>query len=220
MIPRSASRAPLGLSLGKKCGRCSTRYCGPESRCSTGRGRARKLCKLVKSGRRRAIQRKQKYSRPSRCGEGRVDDNRGQTCYICTRPCIGKRSEARTGCSCRGTAGSRTCRAWRSRRILSYGGGQFKLEVKMRGWRGGACSLCEQQPTALPPALGWACWKTHWAAERRGSRGDVLGFGLSRRRHTTRCRERGRVIYVMYTWRFRKQHDHRGRAPCDRFARR
>ena len=31
----------LGLSLGKKCGRCSTRYCGAECRCSTGKGRPR-----------------------------------------------------------------------------------------------------------------------------------------------------------------------------------
>ena len=41
--------APLGFSLGKKCGRCSTRYCGPEcQKQHWERGGHDKLCKLIK----------------------------------------------------------------------------------------------------------------------------------------------------------------------------
>ena len=39
----------LGLSLGKKCGRCSTRYCGPECQVQHWKeGGHDKLCKLIK----------------------------------------------------------------------------------------------------------------------------------------------------------------------------
>ena len=39
----------LGLSLGKKCGRCSTRYCGPEcQKQHWEEGGHDKLCKLIK----------------------------------------------------------------------------------------------------------------------------------------------------------------------------
>jgi len=38
----------LGLSLGKKCGRCSTRYCGPECQVQHWKeGGHDKLCKLI-----------------------------------------------------------------------------------------------------------------------------------------------------------------------------
>ena len=50
----------LGLTLGKKCGRCSTRYCGPECQVQHWKeGGHDQLCKKNKESRRcRAVQRK------------------------------------------------------------------------------------------------------------------------------------------------------------------
>ena len=50
----------LGLSLGKKCGRCSTRYCGPECQVQHWKeGGHDMLCKKIKKGWwRGAVQRK------------------------------------------------------------------------------------------------------------------------------------------------------------------
>ena len=45
----AACAAPLGLSLGKKCGRCSTRYCGPACQKKHWEvGGHNKLCKKIK----------------------------------------------------------------------------------------------------------------------------------------------------------------------------
>ena len=45
----AACAAPLGLSLGKKCGRCSTRYCGPECQVQHWKeGGHDNLCKKIK----------------------------------------------------------------------------------------------------------------------------------------------------------------------------
>ena len=40
----------LGLSLGKKCGRCSTRYCGPACQKQHWDGGHKDLCKKIKKG--------------------------------------------------------------------------------------------------------------------------------------------------------------------------
>ena len=41
----------LGLSLGKKCGRCSTRYCGPECQVQHWKdGGHDKLCRKIRKG--------------------------------------------------------------------------------------------------------------------------------------------------------------------------
>ena len=45
----AACAAPLGLSLGKKCGRCSTRYCGPAcQKQHWDAGGHNELCKRIK----------------------------------------------------------------------------------------------------------------------------------------------------------------------------
>ena len=45
----AACAADLGLTLGKKCGRCSTRYCGPEcQKKHWEEGGHDKLCKKIK----------------------------------------------------------------------------------------------------------------------------------------------------------------------------
>ena len=77
----------LGLTLGKKCGRCSTRYCGPPARCSTGRGRPRPaLQKIKKAGGAEQYNANNKYAEAvAVAAEACAEDTKGQTCYICTQ---------------------------------------------------------------------------------------------------------------------------------------
>ena len=44
----AACAAPLGLALGKKCGRCSTRYCGPACQKQHWDGGHKELCRRIK----------------------------------------------------------------------------------------------------------------------------------------------------------------------------
>ena len=84
--------------------------------------------------------------------EACAEDTKGQTCYICTQALHWKTKEGLVrGCACRGTAGLRTCRAWRSRRRFCSRRPRrtIWIKVRMRGWnRWSACSLCEQDITA------------------------------------------------------------------------
>ena len=76
----------LGLSLGKKCGRCSTRYCGPECQKQHWEsGGHDKLCKLIKKA-----GGAEQYNANNKCTEAVAvaveacaEDTKGQTCYIC-----------------------------------------------------------------------------------------------------------------------------------------
>ncbi len=75
----------LGLTRGKKCGRCSTRYCGPDCPVQHWeRGGHEALCRRI----RRAGGAEQ-YHADIKCNEAVAvaveacaDDTRGQTCYI------------------------------------------------------------------------------------------------------------------------------------------
>ena len=78
----------LGLTLGKKCGRCSTRYCGPECQVQHWKeGGHDQLCKLIKkAGGAEQYNANTKYTEAvavavAKCAE----DTKGQTCYICTQ---------------------------------------------------------------------------------------------------------------------------------------
>ena len=99
----------LGLSLGKKCGRCSTRYCGAACQVQHWKeGGHDKLCrKIKKAGGAEQYNANQKYTEAVSvavviCAE----DTKGQTCYICTQALHWKTKEGLVrGCACRGTAG-------------------------------------------------------------------------------------------------------------------
>ena len=121
----------LGLTLGKKCGRCSTRYCGPECQKQHWEGGGHDtLCKN-KSRRRRAVSRNHEVHGGRRGrGRERADDTRARFCYICTQALHWKTKEGLVrGCACRGTANSRTCRAWRSRRRFCGRGRENNLDA-------------------------------------------------------------------------------------------
>jgi hypothetical protein len=99
----------LGLSSGKKCGRCSTRYCGPECQVQHWKeGGHDQLCKKIKrAGGAEQYNANTKYAEAVAVAvEKCADDTKGQTCYICTQALHWKTKEGLVrGCSCRGTAG-------------------------------------------------------------------------------------------------------------------
>ena len=79
----------LGLSLGKKCGRCSTRYCGAACQVQHWQeGGHDNLCKKIKkAGGAEQYNANKKYTEAvSVAAEACADDTKGQTCYIRTRP--------------------------------------------------------------------------------------------------------------------------------------
>ena len=102
----------LGLTLGKKCGRCSTRYCGPA--CQEQHWKAGghdKLCKKIKkAGGAEQYNANKKYAEAVAAAvEKCADDTKGQTCFICTQALHWKTKEGLVrGCSCRGTAGTKS----------------------------------------------------------------------------------------------------------------
>ena len=99
----------LGLTLGKKCGRCSTRYCGPECQKQHWEaGGHDKLCKKIKkAGGAEQYNANNKYAEAVTVAvEACAEDTKGQACYICTQALHWKTKEGLVRmCACRGTAG-------------------------------------------------------------------------------------------------------------------
>jgi hypothetical protein len=181
----------LGLTLGKKCGRCSTRYCGAACQAQHWKeGGHDTLCKKIKkAGGAEQYNANKKYAEAvAVAAESCAEDTKGQTCYICTQAVHWKTKEGLVrGCSCRGTAGFAhvSCLAEQAK-ILVAEAEENNLDLKVYNerwvrWHG--CSLCEQQYHGVVRcAIGWACWKTHVGRpEVDGSRRmaiGVLGNGL------------------------------------------
>jgi tetratricopeptide (TPR) repeat protein len=166
----AACAAPLGLSSGKKCGRCSTRYCGPECQVQHWKeGGHDKLCKLIKkAGGAEQYNANQKYTAAVAVAtEACAEDTKGQTCYICTQALHWKTKEGLVrGCSCRGTAGFAhvSCLAEEAKILFAEAEennlGDKALDARWGRWS--QCGLCEQEYHGVVScALGWACWKTY-----------------------------------------------------------
>jgi len=186
----------LGLSLGKKCGRCSTRYCGPECQVQHWKeGGHDTLCKKIKkAGGAEQYNANEKYSEAvAVAAEACAEDTKGQTCYICTQALHWKTKEGLVrGCSCRGTAGFAhvSCLAEQAK-ILFAEALENKLGLKAlneRWRRWDTCSLCEQEYHGVVAcALGWACWKTYVGRPVRVrdqiDAMNLLGNGLSAADH-------------------------------------
>jgi len=186
----------LGLTLGKKCGRCSTRYCGAACQVQHWKeGGHDKLCKLIKkAGGAEQYNANEKYSEAvSVAAEACAEDTKGQTCYICTQALHWKTKEGLVRmCACRGTAGFAhvSCLAEEAK-ILHAEAEENNLDDKVmqaRFDRWHTCSLCKQDYHGVVRcALGWACWKTYvgWPetdAPRRLAI-TVLGNGLDSANH-------------------------------------
>ena len=184
----------LGLSLGKKCGRCSTRYCGPECQKQHWEGGGHdKLCKPIKkAGGAEQYNANKKYAEAvAAAAEKCADDTKGQTCFICTQALHWKTKEGLVrGCSCRGTAGfvHVSCLAEQAK-ILVAEAEENNLGAKgfnERWARWDHCSLCKQQYHGVVAcALGWACWKTYVGRTEadRGIAMSRLGVALSAAGH-------------------------------------
>ncbi len=185
----------LGLSLGKKCGRCSTRYCGPECQVQHWKeGGHDQLCKLIKkAGGAEQYNANNKYTEAvAVAAEACAEDTKGQTCYICTQALHWKTKEGLVrGCSCRGTAGvvHVSCLVEQAK-ILCDEAVENNLDNKAfneRWRRWDTCSLCEQEYHGVVScALGWACWKTYLGrpeTDRRIMAMSMLGKGLHEARH-------------------------------------
>jgi tetratricopeptide (TPR) repeat protein len=160
----------LGLSLGKKCGRCSTRYCGAECQVQHWKeGGHDKLCKPIKkAGGAEQYNANKKYTEAvAVAAEACADDTKGQTCYICTQALHWKTKEVLVrGCACRGTAGFAhvSCLAEQAKILFAEAEeNNLAFKVKNERWnRWHTCSLCEQMYHGVVRcALGWACWKTY-----------------------------------------------------------
>ena len=160
----------LGFSSGKKCGRCSTRYCGAECQVQHWKeGGHDKLCKTIKkAGGNDQYHANLNYKEAvavavKKCAE----DTKGQTCYICTQALHWKTKEGLVrGCSCRGTAGFAhvSCLAEQAK-IWIAEAEENNLDHDTLGerWtRWYTCGLCEQDYHGIVDcALGWAAWKTY-----------------------------------------------------------
>ena len=162
--------APLGLSLGKKCGRCSTRYCGPECQVQHWKeGGHDQLCKKIKkAGGAEQYNANNKYAEAvAVAAEACADDTKGQTCYICTQALHWKTKEGLVrGCACRGTAGFAhvSCLAEQAKILVAEAEennlGDKAFDESFQRWV--TCSLCEQKYHGVVKcALGWACWKKY-----------------------------------------------------------
>ena len=158
--------APLGLSLGKKCGRCSTRYCGPECQKQHWEGGGHdKLCKPIKkAGGAEQYNANTKYAEAvAVAAEACAEDTKGQTCYICTQALHWKTKEGLVrGCACRGTAGfvHVSCLAEQAKILVAEAMENNSDDSQWHRWS--TCSLCEQRYHGVVCcALGWACWKTY-----------------------------------------------------------
>ena len=181
----------LGLTRGKKCGRCSTRYCGAACQVQHWKeGGHDKLCKLIKrGGGAEQYNADQRYTKAVAVAvEKCAEDTKGQTCYICTQALHWKTKEGLVrGCSCRGTAGFAhvSCLAEQAKILFEEAWeNNLDWEVKNERWtRWYSCSLCKQDYHGVVRcALGWACWKTYIGRPKtdqpRRRAMNVLGTGL------------------------------------------
>ena len=108
----------LGLSLGKKCGRCSTRYCGPAcQKQHWEEGGHDQLCKKIKkAGGAEQYNANKKYTEVvSVAAEACAEDTKGQTCHLHPGPSL-ENEEGPCACAGQQNWASRACRVWRSRR--------------------------------------------------------------------------------------------------------
>ena len=186
----------LGLSLGKKCGRCSTRYCGAECQVQHWKeGGHDKLCKPIKkAGGAEQYNANKKYAEAvAVAAEACAEDTKGQTCYICTQALHWKTKEGLVrGCSCRGTAGvvHVACLVEQAKILVAEAEennlGAQAMQPRWERWY--TCSMCEQDfHGVVKCALGWACWKTYVGRPEtdmlRISTMGLLGNGLHESHH-------------------------------------
>ena len=189
----AACATELGLSLGKKCGRCSTRYCGAECQKQHWEsGGHDQLCKKIKrAGGAEQYNANIKYTEAvAVAAEACADDTKGQTCFICTEGIKRRTGEGLVSgfCACRGGSSFAhvSCLVEQAKILWAEAEeNNLGYDAMTERWRRRyKCSLCEQDYHGVVScALGWACWKTYLGrpetAEVRSFAMKLLGIGLS-----------------------------------------
>ncbi len=195
--------APLGLTSGKKCGRCATRYCGPAcQKKHWEEGGHDQLCKKIKRG-----GGAEQYHADKMCAEAVAvaveacaADTKGQTCYICMDAVHRRTGEGLVrGCACGdrdGVASGTTgvvhvaCLAEQAKLLVAEADENNLDDTAFyeRWVRWQTCSLCKHDYHGVVRcALGWACWKTYVSRPQedfhRGMAMTELGNGLSSADH-------------------------------------
>ena len=177
----------LELTLGKKCGRCSTRYCGPACQKQHWQEFGHdQLCKPIKkAGGAEQYNANTRYTAAvSIAAEACAEDTKGQTCHICTRALHWKTKEGLVRmCGCSGTSGFAhvSCLEEQAKILVAEAEENNSDDSQWHRWH--KCGLCEQDYYGIVRcALGWACWKTYLGRpETDGHRTaaiSVLGNGL------------------------------------------
>ena len=162
--------AELGLTSGKKCGRCATRYCGPAcQKKHWDEGGHDQLCKQIKrGGGAEQFYANTKYAEAvAVAAEEHAEDTKGQTCYICTEAVHRRTGEGLVrGCACHTTEGfvHVSCLAEQAKLLVAEAEennlDDKAITARWRRWD--TCGLCEQAYHGVVLcALGWACWKTY-----------------------------------------------------------
>ena len=195
--------APLGLTSGKKCGRCATRYCGPAcQKKHWEEGGHDQLCKKIKRyGGAEQFYANTKYTEAVAVAvEACRGRHEGQKCYICLEAVHPRTGEGLVrGCACGDRDGVSspelgvahvTCLARQAKELVEEADeNKFGREAWYHRWeRWFRCSLCERQYHGhVYCALGWACWKTYVGRPdvdvARMSAMRQLGNGLSSAGH-------------------------------------
>ena len=174
----------LGLTLGKKCGRCSTRYCGPECQVQHWKeGGHDKLCKKIKkAGGAEQYNANKRYTEAvAVAAEACAEDTKGQTCYICTQALHWKTKEGLVrGCSCRGTAGFAhvSCLAEQAK-ILVAEAEENNLDNKVLNERWNRWSHVQPVRATVPRRRVLRA-RVGVLEDVRGAAGDGPGFGAWR----------------------------------------
>ena len=206
----------LGLTRGKKCGRCSTRYCGAACQVQHWKeGGHDTLCKKIKrAGGAEQYNANNKYSEAARSRPGVRGRHQGpDVLHLHAGPALENEGGPRAWVRVPRDGG--VCA-----RVVPGGAGEDFVSLRPRrtinqeneAWaRWYTCSLCEQDYHGVVScALGWACWKTYL-----GRPEDRLGWWRWARLGTvyppqdkTRTRlsvYAGRVGYDAAPWRIRRQ---------------
>ena len=188
--------AELGLTSGKKCGRCATRYCGPAcQKKHWEEGGHHQLCKQIKkSGG------AEQYHADKMCAEAVAvavakcaDDTAGQTCYICTEAVHRRTGEGLVrGCACgdrdgvaAGTAGIAHVSCLVRQAQIACDDEMSNEDQESKWLRWDRCRVCRQRFNGnVALALGWACWRTYLSRplgdEMRPVALSQLGVGLQK----------------------------------------
>jgi hypothetical protein len=199
----AACATELGLTSGKKCGRCSTRYCGPVcQKKHWEEGGHDQLCKTIKkAGGAEQYNANTKYAEAvTVAAEACAEDTKGQTCYICMEAVHPRTGEGLVrGCACgdrpgvaSGTTGIAhvSCLVEQAKILVAEAEennlGNKAWNARWKRWY--KCSLCEQSyHSVVRCALGWGSWKTYLgrpeADEARRFAITELGNGLSAANH-------------------------------------